>query len=151
MWELRHPIDIGAIFEGRELSRVLRSHASTFSTISSIPTEMLQSGQEPFLPTLTRRLLFSIAHNAMTNALRHSGAERIIIELEFVDDAIRLSVSGDGVGLPEDFEDRGYGFGNMRADAERMGGWLETGDNESGQGTRVACVIPFDPKQRGGT
>ena len=154
MWELRHPIDIGAIFEGRELSRVLSSHASTFSTISSIPTEMLQSGQEPFLPTLTRRLLFSIAHNAMTNALRHSGAERIIIELEFVDDAIRLSVSDDGVGLPEDFEDRGYGFGNMRADAERMGGWLETGDNESGQGTRVACVIPFDQKQqkqRGGT
>ena len=71
--------------------------------------------------------------------------------MEFVDDAIRLSVSDDGVGLPEDFEDRGYGFGNMRADAERMGGWLETGDNESGQGTRVACVIPFDPKQRGGT
>ena len=151
MWELRHPIDIGAIFEGRELSRVLRSHASAFSTITSIPTEMLQSGQEPHLPTLTRRLLFSIAHNAMTNALRHSGAERITIELEFVDDAIRLSVSDDGIGLPEDFEDRGYGFGNMRADAERMGGWLETGVNESSQGTRVACVIPFDPKQRGGT
>ena len=55
MWELRHPIDIGAIFEGRELSRVLRSHASTFSTISSIPTEMLQSGKEPFLPDANQK------------------------------------------------------------------------------------------------
>ena len=45
MWELRHPIDIGPIFEGRELSRVLRSHASTFATITSIPAEVVQSGQ----------------------------------------------------------------------------------------------------------
>ena len=43
MWELRHPIDIGPIFEGRELSRVLRSHASTFTTITSIPTDVDQS------------------------------------------------------------------------------------------------------------
>ena len=40
MWELRHPIDVGPIFEGRELSRVLRSHASTFTTITSIPTDV---------------------------------------------------------------------------------------------------------------
>ena len=45
MWELRHPIDIGPIFEGRELSRVLRSHASTFTTITSIPTDVDQSGR----------------------------------------------------------------------------------------------------------
>ena len=57
MWELRHPIDAGPIFEGRELSRVLRSHASTFTTITSIPTELVQSGREPQLSTVTRGLL----------------------------------------------------------------------------------------------
>ena len=96
MWELRHPIDAGAIFEGRELSRVLRSHAATFSTITSIPTEMVRTGLEPPLPTVTRRRLFSIAHNAMTNALRHSQASRITIELVFNEDIIRLSVLDDG-------------------------------------------------------
>ena len=44
MWELRHPIDIGPIFEGRELSRVLRSHTLTFAKITSIPAELVQSG-----------------------------------------------------------------------------------------------------------
>ena len=34
MWELRHPIDAGPIFEGREFGRVLRAHASTFTTIT---------------------------------------------------------------------------------------------------------------------
>ena len=57
MWELRHPIDAGPIFEGRELSRVLRSHASTFTMITSIPTELVQSGREPQLSTVTRGLL----------------------------------------------------------------------------------------------
>ena len=71
MWELRHPIDAGPIFEGSEFGRVLRSHASTFTTITSIPTGVEQSGREPWLSTVTRGLLFSIAHNAMTNAFRH--------------------------------------------------------------------------------
>ena len=69
MWELRHPIDMGPIFEGRELSRVLRSHASTFTTITSIPTDVVHTGREPDLPIVSKRLLFSIAHNAMTKRL----------------------------------------------------------------------------------
>ena len=150
MWELRHPIDIGAIFEGRELSRVLRSHASTFTTITSIPTELVQSGTEPPLPTVTRRLLFSIAHNAMTNALRHSNASQITIALRFEEEGIRMAVSDDGTGLPDDYADRGHGFRNMRMDAERMGGRLEASTGESGSGTTVTCVIPYSA-DRGGT
>ena len=149
MWELRHPIDAGPIFEGRELSRVLRSHASTFTTITSIPTELVQSGKEPRLSTVTRGLLFSIAHNAMTNAFRHSRAGRVAITLSFDGDGLRMSVSDDGIGLPDDYEDRGHGFRRMRTDAERMGGSLEAGSGESGRGTTVTCVVPYDTKRGG--
>ncbi len=149
MWELRHPIDIGPIFEGRELSRALKSHVSTFATITSIPTELVQSGREPPLPTVTRRLLFSIAHNAMTNAFRHARAEKVTISLSFEDEGLRMSVSDDGIGLPEGYEDRGHGFRNMRADAERMGGGLEVARDESGCGTIVTCAIPYEDHQGG--
>ena len=149
MWELRHPIDAGPIFEGRELSRVLRSHASTFTTITSIPTELVQSGREPELSTVTRGLLFSIAHNAMTNAFRHSRAGKVTIALSFEGDRLRMSVSDDGIGLPDDYADRGHGFRNMRTDAERMGGSLEAGPGESGRGTTVTCVVPYDTKRGG--
>ena len=144
MWELRHPIDAGPIFEGREFGLVLSSHASTFTTITSIPTEVEQSGREPPLSTVTRGLLFSIAHNAMTNAFRHSRAHRVTIALSFDDDGLRMSVSDDGTGLPGDYADRGHGFRNMRRDAERMGGRLEVGPGESGRGTTVTCVVPYD-------
>ena len=149
MWELRHPIDIGPIFEGRELSRVLSSHASTFTTITSIPTELVQSGREPELPIVTKRLLFSIAHNAMTNAFRHSRAGKVTIALNFEGDGLQMSVSDDGIGLSADHEDRGHGFRNMRSDAQRIGGRLETSAGTKGHGTVVSCTIPNDV-DRGG-
>ena len=149
MWELRHPIDAGPIFEGRELGRVLRSHVSAFTTITAIPTDLVKSGVEPQLPTVTRGVLLSIAHNAMTNALRHAHAGKVTIELRFDMDEFQMSVLDDGVGLPADYADRGHGFSNMRSSAERIGGRLEVGPGESGRGTTVTCVIPLDSSGEG--
>lgn len=144
MWALRHSIDIGSIFEGRELNRVLRSHASTFTTITSIPAELVQFGQEPYLPAVTRGLLFSIAHNAMTNALRHASADRVTVALDFGEERLRMSISDDGIGLPDDYASRGHGFRNMRMDAGRMGGILEVTPGECACGTTVTCEVPYN-------
>ena len=144
MWELRHPIDIDLIFRGRELGTVLEAHASTFTNITSIPTEVVCSGEEPPLSTVSRGLLFAIAHNAMANALRHASAGKVTITLDFQDDALRMSISDDGVGLPSDYAERGRGFTNMEADAEQMGGTLEVSSGESGRGTTVTCVVPYE-------
>ncbi len=149
MWELRHPIDIGPIFEGRELSRVLRSHASTFAAITSVPTDFDQSGREPEVSAVSKSLLFSIAHNAMTNAYRHSNASRVRLSLSFEAHSLRMSVADDGVGLPADYRERGHGFSRMRADAERMGGRLEASAGAEGRGTVVSCTIPLEPLQGG--
>ena len=125
MWELRHPIDGGQIFRGEELGQVLEAHAATFTTITSVPAELAQRGPEPPLSIIARSLLFSMAHNALTNVIRHADASGVVISLECDEAELRLSVSDDGIGLPEDYEARGHGFRNMRADAERMGGRLE--------------------------
>ena len=143
MWELRHPIDGGQIFQGKDLNQVLRAHASTFTTITSVPAKLMQTGDEPPLSTVVRSLLFSIAHNALANAFRHARAESVTLSLEFRTKNLRMSVEDDGIGLPEDFADRGHGFRNMRADAERMGGRLEVGRGASGLGTTVTCIVPY--------
>ena len=149
MWSLRHSIDIGSIFEGRELNRVLRSHASTFTTITTIPAELVQTGDEPYLPAVTRGLLFSIAHNAMTNALRHASADRVTLALDFGEDQLQMSISDDGIGLPDDYASRGHGFRNMQMDAERLGGILEVTPGESGSGTTVTCKVPYNANSGG--
>ena len=143
MWELRHPIDGGQIFRGEELGQVLEAHAATFTTITSVPAELAQRGPEPPLSIIARSLLFSMAHNALTNVIRHADASGVVISLECDEAELRLSVSDDGIGLPEDYQARGHGFRNMRADAERMGGSLEVESDGDGGGTTVTCVVPW--------
>ena len=149
MWSLRHPIDIGVIFDGQGLGTTLSSHAATFTAITSIPAEVTQLGTEPPLAVATKSMLFSIAHNAMTNVFRHAEANRVEIVLDFESDRLGLSISDDGKGLPEDYARRGHGFRNMRADAELLGGTLEVKDDEGSVGTTVVCSIPFERIQGG--
>ena len=150
MWEMRGPIDAGHIVEGRELGRVLWSHCATFEKITGVPAEMSQSGTEPPLTTETRTRLFSIAHNALTNAFRHARPGRVDVNLSFEADRIRLSVSDDGVGLPDGYGERGRGFNGMTADAEQMGGTLIVESAQGGGGTTITCVVPHAADRRGG-
>ena len=150
MWEVRGPIDAGHILEGRELGRVLWSHCATFERITGVPAEMSQSGTEPPLTTETRARLFSIAHNALTNAFLHARPGRVEVSLSFEADQIRLSVSDDGVGLPDGYAERGRGFNGMRSDAEQMGGALIVESGEGVGGTTISCVVPYEENQRGG-
>ena len=143
VWQLRHPIDMGRIFEGSELGWTLDSHVATFRTITSVSAELTQNGVEPPLSVEIRSLLFSIAHNALANAFRHAEASRVLVELDFGRDELRLSVSDDGVGLPDDYKERGHGFENMRAYAGRLGGRLIVEPRGSVGGASVTCVMPL--------
>ena len=143
IWELRHPIDMGRIFDGRELGWTLDSHVATFTSVTSVSAELTQNGVEPPLSTEAKSLLFTIAHNALTNAFRHAGARLVQIELDFGQDEITLSVSDDGVGLPDDYEERGHGFENMRAYSERLGGRLIVESRGPDGGASVSCVMPL--------
>ena len=150
MWEVSRPIDEGRIFEGRELGRVLWSHCATSEKITAVPAKMSQFGTEPPLATEVRARLFSIAHNALTNAFLHARPGRVEARLDFEADHIRLSVSDDGVSLPDDYAERGRGFDGMRADAEQLGGALTVESGEAGGGTTIACVVPYEADQGGG-
>ena len=149
IWELRRPLDAGYFYEGRSVGRVLRSHAATFTTVTSVPAEMVQRGVEPPLTTEVRNRLFSIAHNALTNTFRHARAGRVEVELDFGVDSIQLSVSDDGVGLPDEYAQRGHGFAGMRTDTEAMGGRLIVETLGRRGGTTVICTIPYEQAAEG--
>ena len=142
IWELRHPINMGGIYEGRALSSALKSHAASFTNVTSVPCELTQTGAEPSLSTETRSLLFSIGHNALTNAYRHAQATRVAIHLTCDKEEVQLSVLDDGIGLPDDYAQHGHGFANMDRDAQRLGGRLVVEKRGSMGGATVTCVIP---------
>ena len=142
IWELRHPINMGGIYEGGALSAALKSHAASFTNVTTVPCELTQTGVEPPLSTEARGLLFSIAHNALTNAYRHAGASRVAIHLECGKEEVRLSVLDNGIGLPSDYAQRGHGFENMDGNVQRLGGRLVVEERGAMGGATVTCVIP---------
>ena len=144
IWEMRHPINMRGIYEGRALGRALRSHASSFTNVTAVPAKMTQTGVEPPLSIETRSLLFSLAHNALTNAYRHAEASRVFVHLEFGEKDMSLSVSDDGTGLPDDYSERGSAFANMTSAAERLGGRLAVEERDDMGGATVTCVIPLE-------
>ena len=143
IWQLRHPIDMGRILDGRGLGRTLESHISTFTQVTSVQADLVRNGAEPPLSVEARSRLFSIAHNALTNSFRHAEASRVLVELDFGEDGLRLSVSDDGIGLPDDYAERSHGFSNMRADAERLGGRLVVEPRGPDGGASVTCMMPL--------
>ena len=149
LWELRHPIDSGRIFEGMGLGEALSSHAYSFTAITSLPVEVVQDGDERDLPSAVRGQLFEIAHNAMTNVLLHAKASRVEVRLDFQADQLCLSVSDDGIGMPQEGGRWGHGLRNMGASAERMGGRLEVSPGVDRVGARVTCVVPYQSSPGG--
>jgi PAS domain S-box-containing protein len=86
--------------------------------------------------------LYRIAHEAVSNALRHSGCTGIDIGLRRLDSAVVLSVSDDGRGFCEPFpEHTGLGLRLMEYRARIVGGSLSV-DSAPGSGTRVKVVMP---------
>lgn len=97
----------------------------------------------------TRARLFSIAHNALTNAFLHARPSRVEVKLDFEECRIRLSISDDGVGLPDDYAKHGRGFIGMVVDAEQMGGMLTVEGSKRGGGTIITCVVSYNADSAG--
>ena len=142
IWDLRHLIDVGVIYEGESLRSALRSHAVSFENVTSVPAEFTVVGDEPELPLEVRRGLFTVAHNALANAYRHAGARRALVESAYVDNAVRVAVSDDGVGLPENYVGRGHGFASMAREVERLGGEFIVERSGPLGGATVGVVVP---------
>ena len=64
----------------------------------------------------------------------HSEADVVRVILDFGEEWIRLSITDNGIGLPENYARRGRGFSGMSADAARMDGKLEVGPGGSDGG-----------------
>jgi two-component system, NarL family, sensor kinase len=94
----------------------------------------------------TDGLVFSVARELITNAARHSGAERLGVAVETAPGAIVLTVADDGRGIEpgrrdEAVEEGHIGLASIVRRLEATGGELEL-TSPSGGGTRAVARIP---------
>ena len=87
--------------------------------------------------------LFRIAQEAVSNAIKHGHATKIIITLRDEPEYLSLSVRDDGKGFPEGFSNStGMGLRIMQTRIGMVGGSLTILKNTEGRGVTVACTAP---------
>jgi signal transduction histidine kinase len=84
--------------------------------------------------------LYRIAQEAVANALKHSRATRIVIELDRPADETRLNIFDDGIGFQPGDETDGLGLKMMRHGADLMGAKFSV-EPRNPVGTIVSCVV----------
>ena len=87
--------------------------------------------------------LYRIAQEAVSNAVRHSGARTIWLKLSGSNGQLSLEIEDDGVGLPPaaQRETEGMGLHIMDYRARAIGGRLSLSQRLDA-GTRVCCCVP---------
>ena len=113
----------------------------------SILAELWVHGEERRLSSEVELTLFRIAQEALNNAVKHAGAQRVSTVLELGDSSVELIVQDDGRGFkPPSLTDHPpveskLGLLGMHERARLLGGTL-TIDSAPGQGTKVLVSVP---------
>jgi signal transduction histidine kinase len=94
----------------------------------------------PPLPAAVEVAAYRIVVEAVTNVVRHSGADRCAISVTLSESALVLTVTDDGHGLRRS-ADSGNGLAIMRERAEELGG--EVLASNVGSGVRVEARLPL--------
>ncbi|WP_009958931.1 PAS domain S-box protein [Verrucomicrobium spinosum] len=92
----------------------------------------------------TATQLYRIAQEAVGNAIKHSHATRVEIQLTQQGGMLQLTIRDNGIGIPDHSPRKGTGMGlyTMGHRAKMLGGELHVGPDVYG-GTVVQCDVPM--------
>ena len=90
--------------------------------------------------------IYHIAQEALNNAIKHSGADIISLNLETAQSEIILTVSDNGRGM-NNIKSEGLGLGIMKYRAGLINGNISF-YGEEGKGTAVVCRIPIQETEK---
>lgn len=93
------------------------------------------------LPAAVEVAIYRIVDEALTNVVRHAGADRCTIRIARSGSEIRLTVEDNGAGIPAD-RVSGVGLQSMRERALELGGSFEIASSQS-NGVRIVVTLPI--------
>jgi two-component system sensor histidine kinase UhpB len=87
--------------------------------------------------------IYRVVQEGLINALRHAHAAHVDINLESNDERIEVTITDDGVGLPEEWSRPGhFGLRGLTERVEHLGGVFRIGNHEP-RGVRLDAQIPL--------
>jgi signal transduction histidine kinase len=139
VWDLR-----SHLLENSDLPAALKEMASSLRAAADGKIVVQSSGTTRKLPVVIEHNLLRAAQEALANALKHSGANKIIVALSYEPSRIQLHICDDGVGF--DYHAVGqpggghFGLLDMRERAEKIGAEFSLASSP-GKGTEITFLI----------
>lgn len=125
------------------LGAALQGLARDASLRKPIRVEVVVTEAAAALPPAVTSVFYRVAQEALANAVRHSGAARVRLNVGVRDGVARLEVADEGRGFRVDEAERrrpGMGLFVMRERVALMDGSVDV-DSAPGRGTRVVARI----------
>jgi signal transduction histidine kinase/ligand-binding sensor domain-containing protein len=132
--------------EQGDLVRALSELGGRLTEATPMVVDVKVAGSYRRLEPASEHHLFRIAQEAMTNAIKHSGGNRLDVDLSYDDARMTLTIRDNGRGLRTESSPDGQHFGlqGMRERAERIGGSLSVTNAPDG-GVQITVGVPVRP------
>jgi two-component system sensor histidine kinase UhpB len=124
------------------LEAALAGTVRELSRQGSVRASFEAEGELAGLPEDVQLVVYRVAQEALSNVVRHSGAEHVRVRVQRDGDQVALSVGDDGRGFTFDETGRGLGIGGMRERTLLVGGEFQI-ESRPGIGTRVRLLVPI--------
>jgi len=125
----------------------IRSHFLHYTEKMGIDTHFIAEPEEMHFSPEIEMTCFRVAQEAVTNALRHSRAKSIAVQLKKSETSLELSVRDDGAGFDvetafrQSAEGKSFGLLGMQ-ERVRLAGGIFTIDSGRGRGSEVHAKFP---------
>lgn len=128
--------------QGIPLVEMLRLTTTSFAGLTKIPIQLEAEALPDCAVPSSSHDIDMILREVLANAVRHSGANKISVRIAVQENNLKLEISDDGVGFPEDHPN-GFGMKSIRARASAANGTVQWSDTNPG--TLVRCLFPLSP------
>ncbi len=124
------------------LGAAVDRQAAALAGAAGFEADVRTSGRFDMLPAPLELAAYRIATEAVTNAARHAKPKHVTVRIDATDDAVRIEVTDDGIGLGDGHRPGG-GLATMHQRAIELGGTCTITRDPRG-GTIVAATLPRD-------
>ena len=129
--------------ETSEGLRIALQNLMRISVPSSVESEVSFEGNEEHMPDYVRDQLYMILREGVRNAVAHSGAESIVVEVKISPKEVEALVWDHGEGFEtSDAVSEGVGLSSMRERTELLGGSFKVVSGEE-RGTTLEVRLPL--------
>jgi signal transduction histidine kinase len=112
----------------------------------SIDFNFQHYGEEPVLSPESSSMLYRVVQELLNNAIKHSNASQVDVQVFYDTDKIAISVEDNGLGFDPNTLKSGNGLGNIRYRVEYLYGQV-TWDSQPGHGTTVMITVPLTKQE----